>query len=247
MYIIEGRQLLIKEKNHLILNVENIGLEQGEVLAVIGPNGSGKSTLLRTLALLQQPQRGSVFFKGHKVEHKDEIKVRRHMAVVFQEALLLDASVIENVTVGQKIRGVDQSQAKDRALYWLEKFRVSHLAKRWAKTLSGGEAQRVSLARAFALDPEVLFLDEPFSNLDSSTREDLLEELSGVLHSTNVTTFFVSHNFEEVMYLSDRAIALIEGKIAQRGTPQDLRENPINENLKRLVRPKKFGVKKPLV
>lgn len=166
------------------------------------------------------------------------------MAVVFQEALLLDASVIENVTVGLRIRGVEQSQAKNRALYWLEKFRVSHLAKRWAKTLSGGEAQRVSLARAFAMDPEVLFLDEPFSNLDSSTREELLEELSGVLHSTNVTTFFVSHNFEEVMYLSDKAIVLIEGEIVQSDTPKGLRENPKNDSLKRLVCPKKFGLKK---
>jgi len=243
MYIIEGRQLLIKDKNHLILNVENIGLKQGEVLAVIGPNGSGKSTLLRTLALLQQPHRGSILFKGQKVERKDEIKIRRHMAVVFQEALLLDASVIENVTVGQRIRGVERSQSKDRALYWLDKFRVAHLAKRWARTLSGGEAQRVSLARAFALEPEVLFLDEPFSNLDASTREDLLEELCDVLHSTNVTTFFVSHNFEEVMYLSDRAIALIDGEIVQEGTPKDLRDNPINDTLKRLVRPKKFVVK----
>jgi tungstate transport system ATP-binding protein len=241
MYIIEGRELLIKEKNRVILDVQNIGLEQGKVTTVIGPNGSGKSTLLRTLALLQHPQKGNIFFKGRKVERRDEIQVRRRMAVVFQEALLLNASVIENVTVGLRIRGIEKSQERKRGLYWLEKFRVSHLAKRWAKTLSGGEAQRVSLARAFALSPEVIFLDEPFTNLDSSTREDLLEELSEVLHSTNVTTFFVSHDFEEVMFLSDMAIALINGKVIQRGTPQALRDNPKSENLRRLVRPKKFN------
>jgi tungstate transport system ATP-binding protein len=239
MSILDGYDISVKAKQRTLLEVGKVTLEDSKVFAVIGPNGSGKSTLLRVMALLQTPQSGYVTFKGKKVTARDYIKVRRHMAVVFQEALLLDASVFDNVTLGLKIRGINPQDAKQKAKFWLERFKVSHLSQRWARALSGGEAQRVSLARAFALEPEVLFLDEPFANLDTPTREDLIEELYEVLHSTGITTFFVSHNFAEVSYLADRVMVLMQGKMAQQGTPKELKERPSSDELARIV-----GIKK---
>jgi tungstate transport system ATP-binding protein len=235
MYIIEGHDIFIKTRERIILQVESIKLEKGKVFAVIGPNGSGKSTLLRVLALLQKPQRGQVYFRGKRVEPKDSIPVRRKMAVVFQEPLLLDASVRQNVMVGLNIRGEDKLSARKKADFWLDRLRVSHLAGNWARSLSGGEAQRVSLARAFALEPEVLFLDEPFANLDTPTREDLLVELGEILHNTGITTFFVSHNFEEVMFLASRAMALLDGLPIQEASPRELMKDPKNVGLARIV------------
>jgi tungstate transport system ATP-binding protein len=146
---------------------------------------------------------------------------------------------MENVTIGLKIRGIGGKLAEKKAKFWLERFKISHLSHRWAKTLSGGEAQRVSLARAFALEPEVLFLDEPFASLDAPTREDLTEELYEILHATGITTFFVSHNFDEVMYLADRAMILVQGQKVQEDTPEKLKETPMNDKLARIV-----GIKK---
>ncbi|MGI6484731.1 MAG: ABC transporter ATP-binding protein [Tepidanaerobacteraceae bacterium] len=235
MYIIEGHDLQIKTRDRTILQVKRVKLEQGRVFAVIGPNGSGKSTLLRVLALLQNPQRGTIYFKGKPVDKKAKIPVRRKMAVVFQEPLLLDATVRQNIMVGLNLRGKDKITAKKKADFWLDRLKVSHLSSNWARTLSGGEAQRVSLARAFALEPEVLFLDEPFSNLDTPTREDLLVELSEILHNTGVTTFFVSHNFEEVLFLASHAMALLDGLPIQEGHPRELMNNPKSTELARIM------------
>ncbi|TYP49777.1 ABC transporter ATP-binding protein [Thermosediminibacter litoriperuensis] len=235
MYIIEGFNILVKSKDKVLLDVNRVRLNRGEVFAVIGPNGAGKSTLLRVLALLQPPQNGEIYFMGQKVKPPDRIRLRRRMAVVFQEPLLLDATVIENVAVGLRIRGMPAQAARKKAEYWLEKFKVGELRDRWARALSGGEAKRVSLARAFALEPEVLFLDEPFANLDAPLRESLLADFSEVLRTTGVTTFFVSHDLREVALLAGRVMALIEGRPVQEGTPKELIDNPANEDLARFV------------
>ncbi|MDN5302305.1 MAG: tungstate transport system ATP-binding protein [Thermoanaerobacteraceae bacterium] len=235
MYIIEGQDISVRAGKSRILEVKRVGLEEGKVFSVIGPNGSGKSTLLRVMALLQNPDDGRVHFRGERVLPRDRIRIRRRMAVVFQEPLLLDATVEENIVTGLRIRGVDAASARRRAGFWLERFKVAHLSDRWTRALSGGEAQRVSLARAFALEPEVLFLDEPFANLDAPTREALLLELSDVLHSTGVTTFFVSHDFKEVAFLADRTMALMEGLPVQEAPPQRILDYPACEKLARFV------------
>ncbi|MCG0275380.1 MAG: ATP-binding cassette domain-containing protein [Thermosediminibacteraceae bacterium] len=233
--IIEGKNINVQMKKKVLLEVERIELKMGEVLAVIGPNGAGKSTLLRVLALLQEPRQGEIYFKGEKVAPKDRIRFRRKMAVVFQEPLFLDATVIENVALGLKIRGVNAREAKERAEYWLQKFKAEELRNRWAKALSGGEAQRVSLARAFALEPEVLFLDEPFSNLDVFIRESVISDFAEVLKTTGITTFFITHDLKEVMLLADRVAALMGGRVVQEGTPRELVENPATKDLEKFI------------
>lgn len=233
--IIEGNDINVKLRGRVLLDVKRIGLNKGEIFAVIGPNGAGKSTLLRVMALLQVPHKGEVYFKGEKVMPKDRIRIRRKMAVVFQEPLFLDTTVLENIALGLKIRGINPHEAREKAEYWLERFKAEKLKNRWARSLSGGEAQRVSLARAFAMEPEVLFLDEPFSNLDVCIRETLIEDFFEVLKATGITTFFITHDLGEVLLFSNRAMALMGGKVVQEGEPRELIENPSTDELKKFI------------
>jgi tungstate transport system ATP-binding protein len=166
----------------------------------VGPNGAGKSTLLRVIALLERPARGEVMFDGAAMSGSP-LSYRRKMALVFQEALLLDTTVEANVRTGLSLRGVAREEQRRRVDEWLERFGIAHLRGRSPRTLSGGEAQRASLARAFALQPEVLLLDEPFASLDPPTREALIDDLDAVLTSSRVATVFVTHDRAEALRL----------------------------------------------
>ena len=217
-----------------ILNVPRLDVNEGEVLAVIGPNGAGKTTLLMLLALLDRPSRGEVLFEGEGVKGR-ELSLRRRMAVVFQEALLLRRSVLDNVAMGLGLRGVAGGERRERSLRWMERFGIAHLASRSARSLSGGEAQRASLARAFALEPEVLLLDEPFSGLDQPTREALLDELAAVLADTGVTTVFVTHDRDEAARLGHRVAVMLGGQVRQEGPPSEVFGAPVDEGVAALV------------
>ena len=159
------------------------------------------------------------------------MRPHRKLAVVFQESLLLNSSVWDNVTLGLRLRNIKGEEVKTRARKWLERFGIAPLAKRQARTLSSGEAKRASLARAFALQPEVLFLDEPFTALDSPTRQALLEDFGSVLSETRVTTVMVTHDRNEAIALADRVAVLINGRIGQIGTPTEVFASPVNEEV----------------
>ena len=224
------RDIVVRRGGVEILRVPWLDLREGEVLAVLGPNGAGKSTLLQVLALLERPAEGEVRFDGEAVAGR-ELALRRRLAVVFQESLLLNRSVEANVGLGLSLRGVPRRERADRVRHWLARFGIDGLAKRSARSLSGGEAQRASLARAFALEPEVLLLDEPFSALDQPTRESLLEELATVLQETSVTTVFVSHDRNEAARLADRVVVLAEGQLRQVGLTADVFTAPADETV----------------
>ncbi len=219
------RHLLLARGGRVILDIPELGVAPGEVLAVVGPNGAGKSSLLRVMALLERPTRGEVLMDGRPVRG-DPLPYRRRMAVVFQEPLLLDTTVEANVTLGLALRGVPRHRRQERARHWLERLGIAHLAKRSVRFLSVGEAQRVSLARAFALAPEVLLLDEPFSALDAPTRQSLLGEVESLLRETATTTVLVTHQREEALRLGQRVAVLIEGRIRQVGPPQAVFSRP---------------------
>lgn len=218
-----------------VLAVDELVVRGGEVWALIGPNGAGKSTLLEVMALLEEPDRGMVFYDGQKIDYRRALFWRRKMAVVFQEALLLDTTVFNNVALGLRFRGYPRSIIKDKVEHWLEVFRIGNLVDRPARCLSGGEAQRVSLARAFVLEPQVLFLDEPFAALDLPTKNSLIEELHNILRQTGITAVFVTHDFTELTFLADHVAALQGGRIIQCGTPGHILHRPSSVELAGLV------------
>lgn len=233
--IVEAEKIKLYKGKKQILDIEQFLLRHGEVMALIGPNGAGKSTLMQVLALLQRPTTGELLIHGEKVTPKKELSLRRRMAVVFQEPLLLDTTVYNNVATGLFIRGHQKDEADSRVRQWLERLGIGSLAHRPARFLSGGESQRVSLARAFALDPEVLFLDEPFSALDYPTKKGLIAELCDILQATKISTVLVTHDHNEIPLLADRVTVLQEGKIVQCCTAQEVFTSPVNETVAALV------------
>ena len=228
--ILEGKEIEVKRGGTTILDIPSITVQEGEILSLIGPNGAGKTTLLQTFSYLLKPFEGEIFFKGKQVgQNHSIIEYRRNLAVVFQEPLLFDTTVFENVASGLKIRGMSRSEIRERVMDHLERFGISHLKGRSARTLSGGEAQRTSLARAFAIQPEILLLDEPFASLDPPTRESLMEDLQRVLLQTNMTTLFATHDRLEALRLSDRIAVMNLGRIVQIGSPEEVMNRPIDE------------------
>jgi len=225
----------IRRADTFTLDVPALDVRPGEVLAVIGPNGSGKSTLLRVLGLLQAPDRGEVRYHNRAVTVAEGLSVRRRMAMVFQTPMLADTTVDANVALGLGFRGVAPSERAPRVRRWLERFGIGALGPRSARALSGGEAQRVALARALVLEPEVLFLDEPFSGLDEPTRAALVPELGTVLRAEHVTTVLISHDRGEAQALADRVAVLIGGRLCQVDATARVFQAPVSEEVARFV------------
>ena len=217
------------------LDVTSLDVVAGEVLGVIGPNGAGKSTLLRILGLIERPDEGRVLVDGRAVDARDALAERRRVATIFQEPLLADASVTHNVALGLRFRGVSAARAEPRVRSGLERLGIDKLAGRMARTLSGGEARRVALARALVLEPEVLLLDEPFAGLDAPTRAALVEDLGGILRADRVTTVLVTHERGEAQALADRVAVLMEGRVRQLDETARVFYAPVAEDVARFV------------
>ena len=228
--ILEINDIKIERAGALLVDIPLLQIEKGELLSFIGPNGAGKTTLLLTLAGLMKPTTGEISFGGRKIGSDVSVfEYRRSLAMVFQEPLLFNTTVLKNVASGLTIRGMEKEQIRRTVKESLERFGISHLVERSARTLSGGEAQRTSLARAFAIQPEILFLDEPFAALDPPTREALIEDLQAVLQDTHTTTIFATHDRAEALRLSDRIGVMNNGKILQIGAPEEVMNHPMNE------------------
>lgn len=228
--ILEAKDLEVKRGGTTILNVPSLLVSKGEILSLIGPNGAGKTTLLQTLSYLLKPFQGEIFFKGEKINSNQSVfEYRRKIAMVFQEPLLFNTTVFDNVASGPKIRKMKRQEIHRMVREHLGRFGIGHLSHRSARTLSGGEAQRTSLARAFAIQPEVLLLDEPFASLDPPSRESLIEDLERILRQTRTTTIFATHDRLEALRLSDRIAVMKEGKILQIGTAGEVMNHPVDE------------------
>ena len=233
--LVELRDLLVLRGDHPALCLEHLGIQEGEVLAVVGPNGAGKSTLLLTLARLIKPKQGTILFRGQTAEKESDTSYRRRIALVMQDPLLFDTSVYENVASGLKFRGISRDEIRHKVPLALERLGVAHLSKRRANHLSGGEAQRVSLARALVLEPELLLLDEPFSALDPPTRADILDDLGQLLKETATTTVFVTHDLQEAASLSGRMAVVIGNRLRQVGQAENLFAMPVDDDVARFL------------
>ncbi len=225
----------VAHDQRVVLDIPALAVARGEVLAVIGPNGAGKSTLLRVMGLLEAPTAGEVRFCGAPATLRGGLAVRRRMASVFQEPLLADTTVFDNVALGLRFRGSPHGRTASLVNGWLERFAIARLAHRQARTLSGGEAQRAALARALVVEPELLLLDEPFSALDQPTRETLIDDLGRILREERVTTVLVTHDRSEAMALGDRVGVLMGGRLLQIDEAAQVFRAPASEEIARFV------------
>ena len=220
--------LKIRRGGVQVLDLPRFSIFADEKVAVIGPNGAGKSSLLLGLACLIKREFGTITFQEEEVTPRGETRFRRQIAMVFQEPLLFDTTVLDNVAEGLRIRGAGRREAREAAMESLELFRVGHLAGRSAHKLSGGEAQRVSLARAFAVRPKLILMDEPFSSLDLPTRIVLAEDLGRILHESGTAAIIATHDRIEALRVVDRLVVMDGGVIVQEGSPQEVMAQPAN-------------------
>jgi len=215
-------------RDRVVLRVPELSIQPGEIFTVVGPSGAGKSTLLRLMNFLEKPTRGRVIYHQRAwTPGSLPIQLRRKMTTVFQQPLLLNASVGRNVAYGLRVRGARNGKADiQRAL---EEVRLAHLADQAAHTLSGGEAQRVSLARALVLNPEMLFLDEPTANLDPGNVKLIEEIIRRANEERGATVVMVTHNVWQARRLAHRVALLYEGEIIEIAPTADFFEHPQDE------------------
>ena len=206
----------------------SLTVPDGSLTALLGPSGSGKSTLLRIIAGLEKPDSGTVLINEEDATSKPP--QRRGVGFVFQHyAAFKHMTVYENVAFGLKIRRWEKPKTHSRVHELLELVQLDGLAERYPSQLSGGQRQRMALARALAIEPQVLLLDEPFGALDAKVRKDLRTWLRRLHDEVHVTTVFVTHDQEEAMDIAKQLVVMNEGRIEQTGTATELYESPANE------------------
>jgi tungstate transport system ATP-binding protein len=232
--LLDIQDLTILRGKRRVLHISELAVIAGEMLAVVGPNGAGKSTLLLAVAHLIPRSGGSIIFNGKDYSTCPQ-QLRQKIALVLQEPLLLHTSVFENVAAGLRFHHLPKAEINRRVSLWLERLGITTLVRRSASTLSGGEAQRVSLARAFALQSELLLLDEPFSALDAPTRASLLADFHTILSETRQTALFVTHDLDEALLLGTRMAVILNGELRQVDKPDVVCNTPVDAEVASFV------------
>ena len=203
----------------------NLGADRGEFVSFLGPSGCGKTTTLRMIAGFEQPTSGSIVLDGTDITYRPAN--RRDVGMVFQSyALFPNMTVADNIGFGLRVRGRPRAQIRSRVSELLELIHLPDRADRYPWQLSGGQQQRIALARALAIEPQVLLLDEPLSALDAKIRVTLRHEIRAIQRQLGITTVYVTHDQEEALSLSDRVVVMSEGRIEQIGTPFEIYNFP---------------------
>src|SRR5207248_7042569 len=233
---IETRNVSKRFGEFLALENVSVKVKSGALMALLGPSGSGKSTLLRVIAGLETPDAGEVFISGQKATRLRP--QQRGIGFVFQHyAPFKHMTVADNVAFGLTVRRRPRAEIQARVKELLALVRLEGLAGRYPSQLSGGQLQRMALARALAVQPDVLLLDEPFGALDAQVRSELREWLRRLHDEIHVTTIFVTHDQEEAMEVAEQIVVMHEGRIEQAGTPRELYESPRNEFVMTFIGP----------
>ena len=212
----------------------------GEVCVIMGLSGSGKSTLLRCLTRLVEPTAGAILLNGQDLCAANEAQLRdlrrRHMGMVFQHfALLPNRTVLGNIAFPLEVQGIPRAQAEARARDLIDTVGLTGREGRYPSELSCGQQQRIGIARSLATDPDVWFLDEPFSALDPLIRADLQDEVLRLQAQLARTVIFVTHDLDEAIRLADRIAIMEGGRVVQIGTPEDLVTKPASDYVRRFV------------
>jgi sulfate/thiosulfate transport system ATP-binding protein len=225
---IDVRNITKRFGDFVALDDVSIDIPAGELTALLGPSGGGKSTLLRVIAGLEQPDSGTVTISGEDATALPP--QRRNVGFVFQHyAAFKHMTVERNVAFGLEIRKRPKNEIKQRVQQLLELVHLEAFGHRLPSQLSGGQRQRMALARALAVEPQVLLLDEPFGALDAQVRKELRVWLRRLHDEIHVTTVFVTHDQEEAMDVADRIVVIADGRIEQIGSPDALYEQPRND------------------
>jgi sulfate transport system ATP-binding protein len=233
---IEVKDVTKRFGDFVALDDVSLTVPEGSLTALLGPSGSGKSTLLRVIAGLDQADAGTVVISGEDVSEVPAQK--RGVGFCFQHyAAFKHMTVADNVAFGLKIRKREKEETSRRVAELLSLVHLDGLAERYPANLSGGQRQRMALARALAVEPEVLLLDEPFGALDAKVRKELRAWLRRLHEDVHVTTIFVTHDQEEAMEVAEQIVVFNDGRIEQAGKPRDLYESPENEFVMTFVGP----------
>ncbi len=244
LQMLEGgaaNETILKKTRHSVgVGGVTFEVEEGELLVVMGLSGSGKSTLIRCLNRLIEPTSGEITIDGIDVTRLDSDELRdfrrEKFAMVFQHfALFPHRTVVENTEFGLEIQGIEPEERRAKALESLELVGLKGWEDSYPDQLSGGMQQRVGLARALAVDPEILLMDEAFSALDPLIRREMQDELMELQERVNKTIIFISHDLDEAIKLGDRIILMKDGRIVQQGTPEEVLTNPATRYVEKFV------------
>jgi len=224
--IIELENITKTYGNITALDHVSLKIRQGEIFTIAGPNGSGKTTMLKIMAFIDTPTSGEIHFNGVKVGDENRSQIRTKCTMVFQKTALFNTTVYKNIAYGLKLRGFSKKEIDERVKDVLGFVKLDGYEKRFAKKISGGEQQRVSLARALVLDTELLLLDEPTANLDPKNMSIIEETVSRVNRERKNTAVMATHNLFQAETITKRAALLLGGKIVEVGTAQEIFRTP---------------------
>ncbi len=231
--MIEIKNLTV-DLGDFVLNDASLKVEEGEYFIILGPTGAGKTVLLETIAGLYPAKSGQVWLDDQDITRLEPEK--RGIAFVYQDHVLFPhLSVWDNIVFGLKRLKKSKAEIRETAGWVIDLLRISHLVKRKPDTLSGGEKQKVALARALVIQPRVLLLDEPLSALDPETKETVQRELRRIHDQLGLTIVHVTHDFEEAVSMGDRIAVIGEGRVVQIGTPQEIFRQPNSEFVARFA------------
>ena len=219
-------------KTKQVLDKINFSIEKGHLVAIIGGSGCGKTTLLKMINRLIKPTSGSIYIDGQDIKQIDEVALRRKIGYVIQQTgLFPHMTVSENIELIPKLEHMEAETIykNTRKLMQMVGLSYEEFEGRYPTELSGGQLQRVGVARAFAIDPDIVLMDEPFSALDPITRSDLQDELLQLQSKLNKTIVFVTHDMDEAVKIADEICIMKDGKILQYDTPENILKNPVNE------------------
>ncbi len=226
MPLIRLKEIVKRYGEILALNRLNLEVNRGEILAVLGPNGAGKTTLLKIIAGIEEPTSGEIYYNDSIINKGFSSFIRQRCTMVFQRTIVFNTTVYNNIAYGLKIRRRSKAEIDKRVHEALRIVKLEGYEKRNAKKLSGGEQQRVSIARALVLEPEILLLDEPTANLDPRTTSIIEEVIRYVNRELETTVLIATHNIFQVGNVADRAAFMLNGRVIESGPLKDLLNKP---------------------